>query len=213
MYSIFQKKSLFLIVLLSSCNSNIYYGISGYGKLNFYNEKEFSLDYFDTGEDTGTYLIKKDTVFLSSKRQSCEIKFNTNYNRETIPIIGFIYSEDGCLKKEIILQVDIDTDEVILRNLELKFNEIIEFAYLDANIFRYVAKTDELINGVVNLDIGENRKLYFNNFILIKRGKFLIPIDASNSLFEKINNDRVMVFEKGNKNKPYKKYYSGSFIY
>lgn len=208
--------AVIVLTLLSSCTSKIFYGIDGYGKINFYNENNFSYDYYDTGIDTGFYHRVKDTFFLNSPVKSIKMEIDSSKNgRKTIPIKGIIYSENRCLKEKILLDLDISTDKIILNDIFLEQGDIFQIGYPDVNLFYYYAEKDTLLNDIIaTLDLFSNkRKKYFDNFKLLKTRNYLVPISSSRKYFEKINDVEFEMLKKGKQNKKYKIYLSGAFIY
>jgi hypothetical protein len=216
MFSIYHKISILIIcVLVVSCTPKTYYGVDGYGKFEFYKENMFCYDFFDTGKDTGTYHILNDTIILNSKMKPLEMETNLFENeRETILILGEIISDNGCLKNKVFLNLDLLTDEVILNDIMLEKGDVLKIDFLNINQFNFFSKSDTLLNDIlVKMDLTDKRKIYFNDFKLLKINNYLTPINSTRKEFEKTNNIEFEILKKGKKNQKYKVYFSGGFIY
>jgi len=215
------------IVLFSlfatSCSLN-YYSVSGYGKLTFLNTKDFYFDFFDIGNDTGTYKVVGDTVFLTSSHQPVEY-----YSNEIKPMLDtlilfdlemriyasneFLFKDNkfipqyGNLLKDTIVKMDtlnrIHFDEFFLNS-----GQLICFYFLGE--YKYIVPQDTVIKGFLKLNIDLGKRAYFKNYPLLMQDGYLLPFnEEANEFFRRINGFDFLPMKKSKKNKKYNTYLSG----
>lgn len=218
---------LFGIILISSvytvCSQN-YYCVNGYGKIFFLKNGTFYFDYFDVGNDTGTYVIKGDTILLNSSTQPVEF-FTCNIEKlqDTSYLLdvrlrkyakkGFRLENgkfnyyDGELLKDTIVKIDSE-DKIYVRNMSLFEGSLITFDLFGG--YRHVILKDTLFTGYFKIDVNLRKKVYFENYPLLIRDGYLLPFnEEANEYFKKINGFEFLPMKKGKKNQKYKTYLSG----
>jgi hypothetical protein len=189
--------AIFCLYLISyGLNAQSYYGINNFGKIEFLNDSmyqiycamDFGIDEFYQYPDTGYYRNQDDTIWLSSKikipyqlyrfeeKQSVDSVFPVFLKRYVYDCNENLYkleqeSCSGILDENRPLIVF--NDQHVNKNDLLVFLWGIEYERLiweeeDTNFFaiQYI----DTLHTV-------HRRIYFNEFPLVKRKKKLIPID------------------------------------
>jgi hypothetical protein len=200
----------FIVCCFCSCSQSYYYGINSYGKLTLSNNNKYYLDYFDNDQDTGSYSIIGDTLFL--KTNSVPVKFSKIHPDSLIQPNGFdipikVY-QSGCLILDTVATFDTLQDCVFI-DLALQEGYLLSFQFLHC-IYSIVLDNDISGKYWFKLDMDFKRKLYFSNYPLLIRDRYLLPFDReANEYYKRINSFEFLPMKKGTKNTKYKTYLSG----
>lgn len=215
---------IFFSVFLTSYSQE-YYCVNGYGKISLLNDGEFYFDYFDVGNDTGSYIIKGDTLFLTSSIQPVEFfACDNKYFTDTSSLLdigvkvyaknGFVLKDNkfilhhGELLKDINLKIDTSA-KIFVEKMLFSEGQLISFDFFGG--YRFLVPEDTVLTGYFYIDVyAEGRRVYFRNYPLLIIDDFLLPFERNaNEYFRKINGFEFLPMKKGKENQKYKTYMSG----
>jgi hypothetical protein len=209
MKKIYRLFILFIISVHTSVAQS-YYCVDGLGKLTLYENGKFYFDYFDVVGDTGTYKICGDTLFLTSSKEPIEItKINEDFKKSKGHKCTF-WQYDW--KNELIKKgeeiYDTIQEGIIYDKKEYMQNDLICFKTI--NTYCIIWPSDTINSCVLKLDFSVLRTLYFDNYPLLMKDGYLLPIDTySIDKFFKINRTILIPLKVGDENQEYDVYYSG----
>lgn len=205
---------LFYIIFCLDVYSQEYYSVNNFGKLTLNFDSSFCIHYWDCCIDSGVYKIKGDTVFLNSTIPVSKISRINKY-QERIYYFNFvswveIFDLNGCLKEKLISIVDTIRKEIKINGVKFEKGQLLNFSILGMPR-KMIWNTDTIHSCYIEIDQRIGRRIYFENYPLLMRDKYLLPFDEdANEYFRKINGFEFLPMIKGTKKQKYKTYLSGS---
>lgn len=170
----------------------------------------YKLNYFDVGEDSGTYKESNDTIYLTSANQPvtilpCESECDFRAGFE-LPLQ--VYNSNGCLLEEMNVKLDTNTGLIPLTDIHFLPDQIIVIQVI--NLYRIIWPKNSIKKCYLKLDIKIDRSVYFNSFPLCKKNSFLTPCSYNkNKVFKLINGFDFTPLKKGRKGQKYYLHLSG----
>jgi hypothetical protein len=206
------RVNIFLVSLLLSyshiyCQS--YNGFDGFGNINFIDDSTFVFNYWDCSSDTGKYITKGDTIYLNSRPSILISSINTykdgSYYTNFVTDLK-IYDLRGCLIQNFTPNF-YKNDTLTISGLKLRKGDLLSFSIftMDRN---FIWKSDSIFSAFLYVDQRHGKRVYFEDYTLIKSGRYLFPFDDyANELFHKINGFYFPIVKRDKNN--YKTYISG----
>ena len=191
--------------------SDIYYGVNGFGCLILYKDNIFTYDINNCKTDTGTYIIKGDTLLLTTPYKPVFIEDGKDsFSSSTFLFENLILYDDFggmALKERKKVKYDTILNKFIINNCNFTFGQNIEIN-LEGYIIRF--KWDKKYAQNCLIDIVDVFKVhnYMNEFPLLIKDGFLLPFDDSENDYYYFLNGRIfnpMLLSE--QQKKYRKYY------
>lgn len=220
--------NFFIFIYSTYFSQKYYYGINGYGRLTLNKNHTYYLEYVEVRIDSGIYLIKKDTLILNSNNKKIK-QVDVDYRKlkQFLSLNGFyLFYEYNNKVSELLgtklnlinLNIYVDTANnknsylLLFKDMNIKENS---FFYLYSSLGGWYCTIQNNFNWnrdtiAVEFEWGDLTALtntYFNNIRLLKKGKYLFPINTGDIVdYLNLNNDILFPYKRGNKKKKFKKH-------
>ncbi len=209
----------FIGVNRTLCSQEEYYPIDGYGKLTLFDNGRFYYDFFDANQkDTGSYIVKYDTLYLTSGYPNNIIIIPSDKPLDTLNCMGWKFlgkreDADNKFLEEVVFSWDTVVKAFVVNNCTFKKGDIISAGYYLIN--KYMWETDTIKYCYIKdcAPFSGGGALFLNNYPLLMRNKSLKPFNSiENEKYELINRYKPVKMKKKNKLHKYKVRESGYII-